>query len=75
MPKTTDKDLYSVDRKLSIVISILLKIANNGEDITLRQQIKELHSFGLSSSEIAEILGKKIGHISKELSGIKKEVK
>jgi len=49
MPKTTDKDLYSIERKLSIVISILLKIANNGEDITLRQQIKELHSFGLSS--------------------------
>lgn len=64
-------NLSSIDRKLSIVVSLLLKIASNGE-ITLREQIKELSAFGLNSSEIASIIGKKVGYISKELSELKK---
>lgn len=69
------ENIQSIDRKLSIVISLLLKIANNGGEITLKEQIKELSAFGLNSSEIADILGKKVGYVSKELSGLKKESK
>lgn len=68
-------NLLSIDRKLSIVISLLLKIANNGRDVTFKEQIGELSAFGLNSSEIADILGKKVGYVSKELSGIKKSKK
>lgn len=64
--------VQSIDKKLNIVISVLLKIAKNGSEISLKEQIKELYSFSLNSSEIADILGKKVGHISKELTGIKK---
>lgn len=73
--KKSIENIASIDKKLSIIISILLKIANSGNDIKLREQIKQLYCFGLSSSEIADILGKKVGHISKELTGIKKEIK
>jgi len=68
------ENIDSIDRKLSIVIALLLKIANNGE-ITLKEQIKELSAFGLNSGEIANILSKKVGHISKELSGLKRGAK
>lgn len=68
-----DKEkISSIDRKLSIVISLLLKIANNGNETTLKDQIKDLTSFGLISSEIADILGKKVGYVSKEISELKK---
>ena len=71
MPDNKEK-LSSIDRKLSIVISLLLKIANDGNEATFKEQIKDLAAFGLNSSEIADILGKKVGYVSKELSEIKK---
>jgi len=75
MSENKVNNLPSIDRKLSVVISILLKIANQGEEMTLKEQIKELSAFGLNSSEIADILDKKVGYISKELSGLKRETK
>jgi DNA-binding CsgD family transcriptional regulator len=69
------KNISSIDRKLSIVISLLLKMSNNGSETTLRDQIRDLSSFGLAPIEIADILGKKGKYINKELSMIRKEVK
>jgi len=69
------QDTSSIERKMNVIISLLLKIANNGNDSTLKEQVRDLASFGLSSSEIADILGKKVGYISKELSVLKKEPK
>ena len=60
---------------MNVIISLLLKIANDGGEATLKEQVRDLVSFGLSSSEIAEILGKKVGHVSKEISILKKESK
>jgi DNA-binding CsgD family transcriptional regulator len=62
----------SIERKLNVIISLLLRIANSGNDLTLKEQVRNLASFGLSSSEIAEIVGKKVGYVSKELSILKK---
>jgi hypothetical protein len=73
--KDKTERIKSIDRKLSVVISLLSKIANNGNETTFKQQIFDLSSFGLSSAEIADILGKKVGYISKELSTLKKEGK
>ena len=70
-----NNNIHSIDRKLSVIISLLLRIANNGEDVTLKEQIKRLYVFGLNSSEIADIIGKKVGYVSKELSGLKRETK
>ena len=65
-------NLTSIDKKMSVMISLLLKIANNGTDVTLKNQIKDLSAFGLTSTEIADIIGKKVGYVSKELSELKK---
>lgn len=65
-------NLASIDKKMSVMISLLLKIANNGTDVTLKNQIKDLSAFGLTSTEIADIIGKKVGYVSKELSELKK---
>lgn len=65
----------SVERKMNVIISLLLKIANNGNEFTLKDQVRDLALFGLSSAEIAEIVGKTVGHVSKELSVLKKETK
>ena len=61
-----------ISKKLSVVISLLVKIANDNKNITLKEQIENLASFGLSSSEIADIIGKKVGYVSKELSELRK---
>lgn len=58
---------------MNVIISLLMKIANDGGEATLKEQVRDLAAFGLSSSEIAEILGKTMGYVSKELSIIKKE--
>lgn len=70
-----EKTLSNIDRKLSIVVSLLLRLVNNSKEATLKEQISDLASFGLNSSEIADIVGKKVGHVSKELSGLKKSNK
>ena len=67
--------IASIDKKMSVMISLLLKIANNGNDVTLKEQIRDLSAFGLTSTEIADIIGKKVGHVSKELSEFKKNNK
>lgn len=68
-------DTKSIERKMNVIISLLLKIANDGNESTLKEQVRDLASFGLSSAEIAEIVGKTVGHVSKELSILKKEAK
>lgn len=69
--KDNKQNIESIDRKLSVVIALLLKIAGEGSELTLKEQIKELSGFGLNTSEIAGILGKKVGYVSKELSTLK----
>lgn len=66
-------DTSSIERKLNVMIALLHRIASNGSNTSLKEQVQDLASFGLSSSEIAEILGKTVGHVSKELSVIKKK--
>ena len=61
-----------IDQKLNIIVSLLLRIASEGKNLKLKDQIKDLSSFGLNSNDIAIILNKKAAHISKELTGIKK---
>lgn len=68
-------NLSVVDRKLSVIVALLLRIANEGKSVTLKDQVKDLSSFGLSPAEMAVILGKKPPHISKELSELKKSKK
>ncbi|OGZ05932.1 MAG: hypothetical protein A2845_03980 [Candidatus Lloydbacteria bacterium RIFCSPHIGHO2_01_FULL_49_22] len=67
--------LSAIDRKLTVIVGLLFKISNQGGKSTLKDQVKELSSLGLSANEIAATLGKKITHIRKELTGLKKTKK
>lgn len=75
MTEKPSANTSKIEKKMNVIISLLLKIANNGNETSLKEQVRDLASFGLSSSEIAEITGKKVGHVSKELSTLKKETK
>ena len=75
MTEKPSANTSKIEKKMNVIISLLLKIANNGNEIPFKEQVRDLASFGLSSSEIAEITGKKVGHVSKELSILKKETK
>lgn len=68
-----NKNLTTIERKLDLITALLYKIAHEGEKMTLKDQVEELLAFGLSSAEIGIILGKKTGHISKEMSALKKK--
>lgn len=70
--KKDETTLSDIDRKMTIIIALLNKIAHEGTDINLKSQIGQLHSLGLSSAEIASVLGKKVGYVSKEISSLKK---
>jgi len=67
-----EKSLLNIDKKISVVVSLLLRLVNNSKEATFKDQIKDLASFGLNSAEIADIIGKKVGYVSKELSELKK---
>jgi hypothetical protein len=58
-----------VTKRLDVIIYLLLK---KNQDMNIRQMIAELKNAGLDSSEIAGILHKKPGFVSKELSLLKK---
>ena len=58
---------------MTIIIALLNKIAHENSSTSLKDQIEQLDSLGLSTSEIASILGKKVGYISKEVSTLKKK--
>lgn len=75
MEEKSSANVSKIEKKMNVIISLLLKIANNGSEVTFKEQVRDLGSFGLSSAEIAEITGKTVGHVSKELSILKKEGK
>ncbi len=63
--------IQSIERKLNVVVALLLRIANNGNSVTTKDQIADLSSLGMSSAEIASILAKETQYVSQELSKIK----
>lgn len=65
--------LKDISNKLEAIIAIL--IISTMKENTLREKIEMLSSVGLSTAQIATILKKKPGYISKEISTIKKKTK
>jgi len=65
-------EVESTNRLLRVMVALLLR-QREEDATTLRQQIQVLDDLGLKSAEIAAILGRTSGYISKELSGIRKK--
>jgi hypothetical protein len=60
-------------RRLDAMIGLLLLgLERDGRKPPLRAQISTLSGAGLRPTEIAAILGKKVGYITKELSVVRK---
>ncbi len=71
---TEEKELYShLAQKLDVLAALLLRlIPKNIESLSLKEQVKLLDGLGVRPVEIAKIIGKTPGHVSKELVGIRK---
>jgi len=63
-------DISTIDKKMNVIIGLLSKMVN-GEKQTAKERISELSEYGLSSAQIAEIMGKTTKYVSSELFKIK----
>jgi hypothetical protein len=71
MEKNTSE---STNRLLRLIIALLLR-RKDEEVLTLRQQIEILYNLSIKPAEIAEILGRNVAYIRKELSLIRNSKK
>ena len=70
MNETEINDITAIDKKMNVIIGLLSKMVNGSEQ-TLKERIAELADFGLTSTDIAPIVGKTPAAVSKELYKIK----
>ena len=64
--------LADTNKLLKVIVALLMR-GGADQPMSLKQQIETLDALGLRPKDIAEILGKTGTHISKELSGIRKQ--
>lgn len=64
-----------ITRRLDVIIALLANIVTKDDSSTLKDKILTLKGYGLTSTEIALVLGKSVGYVSKEISVAKKEGK
>lgn len=62
-------------RRLDVIIALLANIVTKDDSSTLKDKILILNGYGLTSTEIALVLGKSVGYVSKEISVAKREGK
>jgi hypothetical protein len=73
-----DDRLFQIDllKRLDIIIKLLLEPpVDTSKELTAREQIARLHSFGLRPSEISRIMGIPISGVGAQLSQIKQKRK
>jgi hypothetical protein len=69
-------DFVELNKRLGVVIALLLKGLPVGrEGLSLRDQVQLLDELGMRPRDIAEILGRTQGYVSKELVTIRKPKK
>jgi hypothetical protein len=73
MDKMLIENIVEVNKKLSVVVALLLKITpRENQEISLRDQIQLLNDLNLRPVEIASILGRQAKYVNKELAIIRK---
>lgn len=69
-------DFSDVSKRLGVVIALLLRGLPTGSNrMSLREQVELLSDLGMRPKDIAEILGRTQGYVSKELATIRKSKK
>jgi hypothetical protein len=67
-------DLLEVNKRLGVVIALLLKsLPKEAVGFSLREQVRVLSELGVRPKDIADILGRTPTYVTKELSGIRKD--
>lgn len=70
------EQLRELNRNMGVVIALLLKlISSENNELPLKEQIALLDSLGVRPISIAGIVGRKPGHINKELVAIRRNMK
>ena len=68
--------LVELNKKLGVVVALLLKsISRDTAVLPLKEQIAILDGLGVRPVDIAAIVGKKPGHVNKELVAIRRASK
>ena len=66
-----DLDWDGLRKRLDVMILLLLEMAPGGAD-SITRKIERLLDFGLTKSEVAEIIGKKVNYVTAVTSGKKR---
>jgi DNA-binding MarR family transcriptional regulator len=70
---TSSADFAEINKRLGIVIALLLRNLPAGkEGLSLRDQVELLAGLGMRPKDIADILGRTQGYVSKELVSLSK---
>lgn len=64
--------LRSIDQRLKWILQLQVK-EHFDEDLTVKQQVRELNKMGFSNQEMAEVIGTTKNTVSKEKSILRKE--
>jgi hypothetical protein len=71
--KVERNELFEVNKRLGVVIALLLKAIPKANDaMSLRDQIQLLSELGVRPKDIAEILGRTQTYVGKELANLRK---
>jgi DNA-binding CsgD family transcriptional regulator len=71
---TSNVDFAEVNKRLGVVIALLLRnLPAEKEGLSLRDQVELLAGLGMRPKDIADILGKTQGYVSKELVSLRKK--
>jgi hypothetical protein len=70
---TTDDNIAVLNKRLGVVIALLLKSIHRGsEGISLRDQVQLLSELGVRPKDIADILNRTQTYVNKELVSLRK---
>ncbi len=65
--------LADLIKRLGVIIALLLRsLPKSGDSLSLRDQVELLSELGMRPKDIAEILDRTPGYVSKELTNLRK---
>jgi hypothetical protein len=67
--KKVEKELLeNINKKLEVIVGLLLRSLPDSGAASLKDRVLMLEAMGMRPKEMANVLGKSVGHVNKELS-------
>lgn len=67
--------LENINKRLAVIIGLLIRNLPNSDSTLLREQVVMLHELGMRPIDIAVVMGKSTNHINVELSASRNQKK